>query len=98
MTGRRGNPLVLRKILPTPDLVIASTRADIGFYIVSLVGQVIFNTISSLFCKMETDVRPTRVLADFRSLSAEIRFLSGGDPNDNNRCIYIVLLPGDRCP
>ena len=42
MTGRRGNPLVLRKILPTPDLVIASTRADIGFYIVSLVGQVIF--------------------------------------------------------
>ena len=34
MTGRRGNPLVLRKILPTPDLVIASTRADIGFYIV----------------------------------------------------------------
>ena len=43
MTGRRGNPLVLRKILPTPDLVIASTRADIGFYIVSLVGQVIIN-------------------------------------------------------
>ena len=41
MTGRRGNPLVLRKILPNPDLVIASTRADIGFYIVSLVGQVI---------------------------------------------------------
>ena len=43
MTGRRGNPLVLRKILPNPDLVIASTGADIGFYIVSLVGQVIFN-------------------------------------------------------
>ena len=42
MTGRRGNPLVLRKILPNPDLVIASTGADIGFYIVSLVGQVIF--------------------------------------------------------
>ena len=41
MTGRRGNPLVLRKILPNPDLVIASTGADIGFYIVSLVGQVI---------------------------------------------------------
>ena len=46
MTGRRGNPLVLRKILPNPDLVIASTGADIGFYIVSLVGQVIFNLIS----------------------------------------------------
>ena len=45
MTGRRGNPLVLRKILPNPDLVIASTGADIGFYIVSLVGQVIFNEI-----------------------------------------------------
>ena len=43
MTGRRGNPLVLRKILPNPDLVIASTGADIGFYIVSLVGQVIIN-------------------------------------------------------
>ena len=43
MTGRRGNPLVLRKILPNPDLVIASTGADIGFYIVSLVGQVINN-------------------------------------------------------
>jgi len=41
MTGRRGNPLVLRKILPNPDLVIASAGADIGFYIVSLVGQVI---------------------------------------------------------
>ena len=45
MTGRRGNPLVLRKILPNPDLVIASTGADIGFYIVSLVGQVIFNVL-----------------------------------------------------
>ena len=45
MTGRRGNPLVLRKILPNPDLVIASTGADIGFYIVSLVGQVIFNIL-----------------------------------------------------
>ena len=44
MTGRRGNPLVLRKILPNPDLVIASTGADIGFYIVSLVGQVILNS------------------------------------------------------
>jgi len=43
MTGRRGNPLVLRKILPNPDLVIASAGADIGFYIVSLVGQVIIN-------------------------------------------------------
>ena len=41
MTGRRRNPLGLRKILPNPDLVIASTGADIGFYIVSLVGQVI---------------------------------------------------------
>ena len=46
MTGRRGNPLVLRKILPNPDLVIASTGADIGFYIVSLVGQVIVNCMS----------------------------------------------------
>ena len=46
MTGRRGNPLVLRKILPNPDLVIASTGADIGFYIVSLVGQVIFKIMS----------------------------------------------------
>ena len=45
MTGRRGNPLVLRKILPNPDLVIASTGADIGFYIVSLVGQVILKLI-----------------------------------------------------
>jgi len=45
MTGRRGNPLVLRKILLNPDLVIASTGADIGFYIVSLVGQVIFHGI-----------------------------------------------------
>ena len=45
MTGRRGNPLVLRKILPNPDLVIASTGADIGFYIVSLVGQVILNCL-----------------------------------------------------
>jgi len=44
MTGRRGNPLVLRKILPNPDLVIASAGADIGFYIVSLVGQVILNS------------------------------------------------------
>ena len=41
MAGRRGNPLILRKILPNPDLVIASAGADIGFYIVSLVGQVI---------------------------------------------------------
>ena len=48
MTGRRGNPLVLRKILPNPDLVIASTGADIGFYIVSLVGQVISNNDSIL--------------------------------------------------
>ena len=47
MTGRRGNPLVLRKILPNPDLVIASTGADIGFYIVSLVGQVIIITHTS---------------------------------------------------
>ena len=45
MTGRRGNPLVLRKILPNPDLVIASTGADIGFYIVSLVGQVIIKIL-----------------------------------------------------
>ena len=55
MTGRRGNPLVLRKILPTPDLVIASTRADIGFYIVSLVGQVIFNTDNGLHKGCFTD-------------------------------------------
>lgn len=41
MTGRRGNPLVLRKILPNPDLVIASTGADIGFYIVSLFVKVV---------------------------------------------------------
>ena len=53
MTGRWGNPLVLRKILPNPDLVIASTGADIGFYIVSLVGQVIINMqcINSLCIK-----------------------------------------------
>ena len=77
-----------------PDSFYHRIRTDRPF----LMQFTLFNTISSLFCKIETDVRPTRVLADFRSLSAEIRFLSGGDPNDNNRCIYIVLLPGDRCP
>ena len=45
MTGRRRNPLGLRKILPNPNLVIAPTGADIGFYIVSLVGQVIIKEI-----------------------------------------------------
>ena len=45
MAGRQGNPLVLRKFFPNPDLVMASTGADIGFYIVSLVGQVIINRL-----------------------------------------------------
>lgn len=46
MTGRRRNPLGLWKIIPNPNLVIAPTGADIGFYIVSLVGQVIINNKS----------------------------------------------------
>ena len=65
MTGRRGNPLVLRKILPNPDLVIASTGADIGFYIVSLVGQVIIivsnNKKKTIYLKrIEVTITPLR--------------------------------------
>lgn len=45
MTGRRRNPLGLWKIIPNPNLVIAPTGADIGFYIVSLVGQVIIKQV-----------------------------------------------------
>ena len=43
MVGRQGNLLLLRKIFPDSDLEIVLIGDDIGFYIVSLVGQVIFN-------------------------------------------------------
>ena len=43
MAGRQGNLLLLRKIFPDSDLEIVLIGDDIGFYIVSLVGQVIFN-------------------------------------------------------
>lgn len=43
MAGRQGNLLLLRKIFPYSDLGIVLIGDNIGFYIVSLVGQVIFN-------------------------------------------------------
>ena len=41
MAGRQGNLLLLRKIFPYSDLGIVLIGDNIGFYIVSLVGQVI---------------------------------------------------------
>ena len=43
MAGRQGNLLLLRKIFPYSDLGIVLIGDNIGFYIVSLVGQVIMN-------------------------------------------------------
>ena len=85
MTGRRGNPLVLRKILPNPDLVIASTGADIGFYIVSLVGQVIIYLIN-------TFIRP--IICEDYVVSPKQCFISlqdcGTDEADTN--LYLCYL------
>ena len=68
MTGRRGNPLVLRKILPNPDLVIASTGADIGFYIVSLVGQVIYKGSVNRLIDAIQPLKATDILIEEPSL------------------------------
>ena len=45
MAGRQGNLLLLRKIFPYSDLGIVLIGDNIGFYIVSLVGQVIINNL-----------------------------------------------------
>ena len=49
MAGRQGNLLLLRKIFPYSDLGIVLIGDNIGFYIVSLVGQVIFK--DGLLCR-----------------------------------------------
>jgi hypothetical protein len=45
MAGRQGNLLLLRKIFPYSDLGIVLIGDNIGFYIVSLVGQVIIKLL-----------------------------------------------------
>lgn len=49
MAGRQGNLLLLRKIFPYSDLGIVLIGDNIGFYIVSLVGQVIYNVKLLIF-------------------------------------------------
>ena len=47
MAGRQGNLLLLRKIFPYSDLGIVLIGDNIGFYIVSLVGQVIVDAYTA---------------------------------------------------
>ena len=47
MAGKQGNLPLSRKIFPDPNLKNALPGADIGFYIVSLVGQVIIKSYTA---------------------------------------------------